>query len=165
MRYHKVLFLNLDGVLVTRRSMAIAMQQPDDGGKGLFRNSLDAECVARMNRVVAETGCDVVLSSSIRLINSLGDCQRFLRSQGCAFRLSGMTPGRFEVEGFGYSRRGHEIAKWLVEHPENKTFVIVDDDSDMVDLMDHLVQTSNPVGIQDAEADELIRRLNAGSAA
>jgi len=36
--------------------------------------------------------------------------------------------------------RGEEIQEWLDEHPEVENFIIIDDDSDMVHLKDHLVK-------------------------
>ena len=42
--------------------------------------------------------------------------------------------------------RGDEIQKYLDEHPEIENFIIFDDESDMGDLMDHLVKCNSVVG-------------------
>jgi hypothetical protein len=53
----------------------------------------------------------------------------------------GMTPsvGRY---------RGHEIDAWLQEHPDVENYVILDDDSDILDhQMSHHVHTNGELGV------------------
>jgi hypothetical protein len=47
--------------------------------------------------------------------------------------------------------RGEEIQAWLTENPDVTQFVILDDDSDMAHLIDHLVQTDHKVGLTAAD--------------
>lgn len=42
--------------------------------------------------------------------------------------------------------RGDEIQAWLDMHPETDKFIIVDDDTDMGNLKDHLLKTDSCVG-------------------
>jgi len=62
---------------------------------------------------------------------------------------------------FDNSQRGDEIEAWLNEHPEVKKFVILDDDNDMRNLMDHLIQTDfYKKGLTSELADKAIEILN-----
>jgi hypothetical protein len=55
--------------------------------------------------------------------------------------------------------RGREIDKWLKLHPEVKSFVIVDDDSDLDPLSDRHVLTSRGDGLSEGDADKAIEML------
>jgi hypothetical protein len=78
------------------------------------------------------------------------------------FFLCGVRPAYIldSTPNLGNAKRGVEIAEWLDDHPEVTHFVILDDDQDMEDLMDHLILIDPEVGLTDADADEVIKRLN-----
>ena len=59
-----------------------------------------------------------------------------------------------------WEKRGLEIQKWLDKNPGVDKFIILDDDSDMVHLMSHLLQTDGEFGLTNEIADEAIKRLN-----
>lgn len=59
-------------------------------------------------------------------------------------------------------QRGEEIQDWLDKHPEVEKFIIVDDDSDMCHLMNHLLKTDCYVGFtmrSFEEAEALYKKL------
>jgi hypothetical protein len=58
-------------------------------------------------------------------------------------------------------QRGHEIQAWLDAHPEVTTFMILDDDNDMVftPLLDSLVQTSWSLGLEPLHVDILTSKF------
>jgi len=62
-------------------------------------------------------------------------------------------------------RRGEEIKAWIDESNFSGNFVIVDDEADMGDLIDHLVRTSyngamGSTGLTVAHTKRIIARLN-----
>lgn len=108
----KVLFLDVDGVL--NSATWFASQPP------MAVTEVDATAVRRIQRIVAQTGAKVVLSSSWRHQPEL---VAQLRAAGVP--IDDMTP-RSE-------NRGDEIRAWLLGHPEVTTFAILDDDADAGD--------------------------------
>lgn len=99
---------------------------------------IDPTAVETLNAITRRWGLQVVVSSAWRV---MPDLDSLLRANGVEAEIIGGTPSRA-------GPRGVEIREWLAEHPEVKTFVIVDDDGDMGDLRDHLVQTDYRHGLQ-----------------
>lgn len=139
----KVLFLDIDGVL-NRYDMF--------EGKG-SREIISDEMVARINRVIKETGCSVVISSSWRLIMSLNELNLLLEEHGfLSEAIIDRTPH--------IDRRDNEILVWLRDHQDVTKFAVVDDEaSDLTEVKDQLVQTSFDTGILDEHTEQLIKIL------
>jgi hypothetical protein len=130
----KVIFLDFDGVLNSSRFYAV---RPSHEFK------LDRVAVSRVNELLERTGAKVVVSSVWRIGRSVEALQDVLEEYGFRGRVIGRTPQlRAAV-------RGEEIREWLTTHPniDVTSFVIIDDDADMVDLSDRLVQTTHRYGI------------------
>lgn len=138
----KVLFLDVDGVLNSYESPGY---MPIN--KNMFR---------RICKVIEETGCQIVLSSTWRkLDHSYHKISRKFSYKGIKI-LSKTTT---EHLGIG-TVRGHEIQHWLDNHPKVECYAIVDDDSDMLDhQMPYFVNTDGNVGLTDEKANELIKIL------
>jgi hypothetical protein len=139
----KVLFLDVDGVLLTRASamyFAWLQRNGPDPTKGwrlwcpIATNNL--------RRLLAdEPDLMVVLSSSWRTGRTLEECKDL-------FRENDLDPDRMIGRtGAARDKRGHEIQAWLDHHPEVTRFVIVDDDSDMEHLEAFHVKTDFAVGL------------------
>lgn len=112
----KIIFLDIDGVLVTNKSMRAARLS----ACGPFERT----AVANMNALIECTGAFVVLSSAWRTDRSL-DMRQVLRMAGAQCSIVGQTP----VLG----GRGHEIAAWLTAHARVvKSFAILDDAYDAI---------------------------------
>jgi hypothetical protein len=134
----KVIFLDIDGVLNSKQD----------------RFSWDIETdihFIRLKRIVEETKAQVVLSSSWRMGNSGRDIVH-KRLQQFGMDFIDVTPI------FSGQHRGREIADWLSRH-EVESFVILDDEGDMDELVDHLVKTDMNVGLQDNDVDKAISLL------
>ena len=147
----KVLFLDIDGVLVNKRSLAERNQ--------MGRSVADPACIASLNRIVEATGCKVVLSSSWRFCG-LQEMNRILEFWGCKFQLHGMTPDLTRKQDTLYVGvpRGREIEEWL-RTSQVDSFVILDDDADMEPLAPHLVRTVFEHGLTNELADAAIALL------
>lgn len=149
----KIVFLDLDGVL---NSIAwYARRGPHAPEQDYFAYAIDPACMARLNRLCAQTGARIVFSSTWRKGVSLPRLQTAFAGVGCAARIIGKTP---ELHG---ETRGTEIAAWLTIHRAGRdtTFVILDDDADMGLLSVRLIQTDRATGLTDADVDRAIALL------
>ncbi len=147
----KILFLDIDGVLNFRMFFK---NSPFPGFLDFER--VDPSLIAILNKVIEQTQAKVVISSSWRLDHSIEELQSFLSNFGFIGEIIDRTPA-FTFKG---KRRGDEINFWLNNNEPVESFVIIDDSSDMTNLMDHLVQTSFETGITEENAQEAIRILN-----
>ncbi len=135
----KVLFLDIDGVVNSRRSSMRA-------GRIV---GIDPDLADRVRRIIAETGCEVVLSSTWRLWEeNVAEVRAEVTPE-----LYGLTPS------IPWSPRGDEVAQWLADHPEVTRYAIVDDNDDFAPDQP-LFRTSWEVGITDEVADAVIAYLN-----
>lgn len=144
--FNKVLFLDCDGVL---NKIGTKIKQPN----GVY--GVEPRMAAQLKRIVDQTNCDIVLSSSWRKHN---DCVEYLFSAidpSVRRAVIGKTP---VLEGDVV--RGDEIQRWIDLNGGVKNFVILDDDADMGHLMPQLVQTDTFVGLTPELADKCIERLN-----
>lgn len=141
----KVIFLDVDGVLIT--------------GK-LGWNKPDPECVSALNRLIEKTGAHIVVSSCWRIGREVIELRELLASWGVIGKVIDRTK-EFQEQ------RGYEIGDWLMERDKHRGdvegFVILDDDADMAGLKNKLVQTDFRTGLQDihiTKATEILGRLN-----
>jgi uncharacterized protein YaaR (DUF327 family) len=132
----KIIFLDIDGVLNNYNTLG-------------ERLSWESDSVKILNRIIKETGAEIVLSSTWRKLKSY----RNIIKNDMKINYIGKTPSL-------YKKRGIEIQTWLDENPGVEKFVILDDDSDMEHLMPHLLQTDGEFGLTNEIADEAIKRLN-----
>lgn len=171
----KIVFLDIDGVLnhaATRHAVSPTETEP-------LPIPIAPECMTRLNRLVAETGAKVVISSSWRKFARWQDLGPALVRHGLVADVIGETPDLVndpvwldawrtrDGAPFTYERleRGWEIAEWLAAHPEVTAFVILDDCSDMDVLKPWLVLTHPCDGLDDPDVERakwLLERSAAG---
>ncbi len=166
----RVIFLDIDGVLNhpgTYGPDAPWKQEPKDGP---LRVPVAPECMERLNRLVRESGANIVISSSWRLFARYQDLGPALARYGLVADVIGETPDLVndpvwldkwrtrEGAPFAYERieRGMEITEWLAAHPEVEEFVILDDCSDMHKLKPWLVHTDPIVGLDDPDVERAL---------
>lgn len=131
-----VLFLDIDGVL----NSAAWMEHGTMHGHNL--GAIDPAACALLDTVLVATGAVIVLSSSWRIVVDPPKMQTFLHVRGC--------PSAQVIDRTGgYSGpRGSQIQRWLDGHPDRKRFAILDDSSDMEQLLPRLIQTSWARGLE-----------------
>src|SRR5206468_12444770 len=95
-------------------------------------------CMRGLNTIVAQTGAQIVITSTWRYGKTIPELRQALAEHGFAGRVIGTTPR--DMPG---TDRGEQIAAWLAEHPVD-SYVIIDDHRDVGPLIGHLVQT-NPL--------------------
>lgn len=119
----KVIFLDIDGVLVTRNSIKYQyLNFPDETN---IRFSKKA--VKNLNKLIRLTEAKIVISSTWRLFHSLEKLQNIFEEQ----KIKGKIISTTSVEKATIEEdipRGQKIADWLEQNPEVKQYVIIDDD-------------------------------------
>jgi len=150
----KLVFCDIDGVLNSR--VFLAGLRPPPGlvadGPEWWAEMLDREAVGRLNRLLAETGASVVVSSSWRLGSTAEALQTILDLGGFEGAVVGVTPHLSEQP------RGEEIQRYLASHPA-EAFVILDDEDDMGELLSSLVRTSFDTGLLDEHVERAKKAL------
>lgn len=132
---NKYLFLDVDGVLNSVSWYREEWNKYHSYPHGDF----DPKCVEIVNRIVEETGCKVVVSSSWRTESNL---QSIFDKAGLKFKIHSITP-------FG-SHRGCEIQEWLDSQTEPYVYAILDDDRDMLSHQrKYFIKTNTVIGITD----------------
>lgn len=148
MRQHlKILFLDIDGVCNHQKTRE---RQGDTSFIGI--NPVMAD---RVRRIVAETNCRVVLSSSWRLFP---DSKAWVEKMVCELFDVTCDLNRGAVWGMVY--RGFEVKEWLERHPGAKRYAILDDSDDFL-WGQHLFRTTWQEGLTDEITDNVIAHLNA----
>ena len=101
----KVIFLDIDGVVNNKRTK--------ENFQGFM--TVDPAMAAVVQRIVRNTGCEIVLLSSWRLFQNGRDK---VERKICKF--ADITP-------ILHAPRGYEIKVWLTRHPEIEHYAILDD--------------------------------------
>lgn len=151
----KVIFLDIDGVLNSRAYIQQVGDLFDDP-----KHQIDPLAVTRLNFLTKTTGAKIVVSSTWRLAfykepNGLVLLQECMSGYGITGEVIGMTGN----DAWGTDRRGQEIQDYLWNHPEIEKFVIIDDDSDMGNLLPYLIQTTFDEGLQNDHVDQAVAVL------
>lgn len=152
----KIIFLDIDGVLMTERAQKFSnachklqswlYQRAGNDPvqlEGWQWELLDPECTDRLNLLIMDTGAKLVLSSSWRHQLQLGE-PVFEHIQACGVigEFIGYTPYKLLPTG-PYPRRGSRweyIQEWLVNfYGKVDEFVILDDITNMGPYQDKLV--------------------------
>lgn len=166
----KVVFLDIDGVLNTLRSMTAQKKS----------RPFDREAVAALNRLLRETGARIVVSSTWRIgpLVQRGEAAAVAQMDEI-LTLEGMPPGlvvgvtpdgaqpipgqpEHSVGGriwYHAVPRRDEIARWRAAHPEVTAWVALDDDGDAGP--ENLIHCDDCVGLTEADADAAIAILEA----
>lgn len=157
-----IIFLDFDGVIVTRESSKLGHYT--DG----MHRQIDDVRVRRLSGICEATGAVVVISSTWRL-GRYGDVlSRWLRAKGLAAEVIGSTPQIHATESgsgaYFTSPRGAEILAWLWSAARSgrdvSRYVILDDESDAgFGHTGRFVRCGLDEGLTEAAADEAIRIL------
>lgn len=150
----QVIFLDIDGVLYTKRSglaFAQAIEQrratPCDDERV---KAFDVEAVKNLGELVYLTGARLVVSSTWRLRADLHALRDLFRNLPFAHAL-------LDTTGTQRKTRAEEILAWLLSHPGITSFAIIDDMLDGLDVTfpDHFVKCEAGRGFGDRAAFDL----------
>lgn len=145
-RHVPILFLDIDGVCNNQKTR-------ERQGKTKFIG-IKPELAERVRRIIAETGCKVVLSSSWRLFP---DSKKWAEENVCEF--FDVTPDLQRGSIWGMVYRGFEIKQWVDAHPGVNRYAILDDSHDFL-WGQPLFRTTWAEGLTDEIADQVIAHLN-----
>ena len=157
----KVLFLDIDGVLnsevfYTKKSQWERYKRAEDSGYTRDERralaNIDKRAVSLLNYIVENTDAEIVISSTWRSDFNLPYIMRFV---GLKRPYYGITP-------YDKSRhRGTEIQTWLDDYGNNVKYVILDDDSDMLERqLPYFIKVDPYYGLTKEIADKVIEILN-----
>lgn len=166
---NKIIFLDIDGVLVNRNSLKADHEYAKTHGGhrpmekfSAHYNSFDSECVQRLNQITDVTGAVFVISSTWRMGRTVSELRDILSSRGVAGKVLDKTTTK-DYNGYKELTRGDQIEEFIKSYsavrPIDK-FIIIDDDSDMSNLMDRLVQTNFEDGLRDEDVKKAISMLS-----
>lgn len=154
----KYLFLDIDGVLNHDKWYdSKRMKELSPTFIRWEQECFDPECVQRVNRILKETGAELVVSSSWRGDPELSE---IFESVGLPTDYS-VTPIVDIANWVYYEHRGEEIKAFIQVFPcEN--YVILDDDTDFTEeqLKNHFVHCSNKDGLTEEKTNQAIKILN-----
>jgi hypothetical protein len=178
----KVIFLDMDGVLNSEEFLRRRDKEPNCAADR-WENNIDPAGVSRLNRIIAETGAKVVISSTWRKVLDYQEMERLLKLYGFVGEVVGQTPDFSKRHWYGTGvghcyERGHEIREWLREqmlgvHMRSASFVpthtcgsehveqyvILDDSSDMATVKHRHIWCDPAVGLDDEGAERAIQML------
>jgi hypothetical protein len=162
----RIVFLDIDGVLNSvdwfkRRDPAVRKER-DGSDESYAMCQIDDLAIGQLNRLVAETGAKMVISSTWRKYWSQEAILGMLRLRGFTGEVIGMTLDLWsrkmeEVAVWREVGRGLEIQAWMEDHPGTESFVILDDDSDMGLLRPRLTHVANESGLCASHVEEAVR--------
>lgn len=135
----KILFLDIDGVCncVSTRGIEVHMFP------------IDPAMAARVAKIIANTECEVVLSSSWRFSK---EGVQAVKDRICPL---------LDVTGDERRIRGFEITEWLEKHPEVTRYAILDDNFDAGFLhKGNFFKTTWEKGLTDRITNRVITHLN-----
>lgn len=139
----RVIFLDIDGVL--NRIGTLQENRTVGTWEGFI--GMEPDLVERFNKLVEETGAEVVLSSTWRLHT---DWRNTMIGNGLTCRFIDRTPRHT-----GYPR-GREIHAWLKNNRDVTQYAIIDDDNDMLALQkSHFFQTNYREGLTEEIANAI----------
>jgi hypothetical protein len=151
----KVIFLDIDGVLVTGRSI----RHFDSLGVRLSHKRMDPRCIKLLDDLVEETGAKIVFSTSWRQGRKPRQLADMLYSNGswqASKAVIGETPWIPEND----LTRAEEIEAWIEDQGFSGSFVILDD-IDLSDAFgDSFVKTEFDTGLTDKITNKAIEVLN-----
>ena len=156
----KVIFLDIDGVL---NSEDLAQRRVEERKKeynaGLY-TFIDEKAVKIVTDICEKYNVGLVISSSWRSTTVEQTKRDF--SDPCYALLHPIIPyicGCTPKLGFSIDR-GFEIEKYLMDNPDIKEYVILDDDSDMLECQENnFIQTSWLHGLTEEHVPEIKRIL------
>jgi hypothetical protein len=146
-----LIFLDIDGVLNTSASLAEGIHICPDK-------------VILIRNLCIELDCQIVISSSWRVIHPLAEIKELLYRTGfyCRTRIIDGTPiiRRHDPDFIGFDR-GYEVEKWLCSKGNEYNYVIIDDIDEFLPYQkSRFVKTNEHTGITSDDIFKIKQILN-----
>jgi hypothetical protein len=167
----KLIFLDFDGVLNSRRFLRSDYFKKSIEGLTdaqlyilKYEYMLDPEAIKLVNGLVSKSGAEVVASTSHRNRYTIDEMNAMLKGRGATFEIIAKTPRGMPKKFSQMVDRGDEIQEYLdlvKEAGETvESFVILDDNNNMVHLTKFLVLTRDMIGITQQDTEDALKILN-----
>jgi len=150
----KVIFLDIDGVLNSEQFYIDRDHSPKAKKMWTKTSHIDAKAVDILNQITNKTDAKIVVSSAWRVGRTTEELQILLKSVG----VTGEVIDRTKATSFD-GIRGEEIQEWISRN-KCDSFVILDDESDMGDLMHRLIKTDWKIGLLPEHVQQVIELFN-----
>lgn len=149
-----ILFLDIDGVL---NSMNYAETQYLAGNRSSTWG-IDPAAVEHLNEIVERSNCQIVISSSWRVLHTMVEIKEYLHKAGFAHvnDVIDYTPQ------MSSRIRGEEVKKWIDDNSFEGAYCILDDNADFFPNQP-LVRTFTRVGLCHYHIDICVERLLHGT--
>lgn len=157
----RFLFLDIDGVL-NSRDWDRFYQDNDFKYNSDVDPDIDFRAVERINKLIEETGCEIILSSSWRFF--LKETKNRLTNSGLRYEIKDIIKGMESVydddwPDVKHPTRGDLIADYVNENP-CESYVILDDIDEMTEEQKpFFIKTKNNYGFTDKDLDQAINIL------
>lgn len=139
----RVIFLDIDGVLNSEDLAHKRIKQKIKEYENGVYNFIDDDMVKMLADLCEKYKIFIIISSSWRK-NTSAETKEFFKRDDMK-KLHPLVPyiwGSTPKLGFEIDR-GFEIEKYLMDNPDIKEYVILDDDNDMLECQEeHFIQTS-----------------------
>lgn len=161
----KIIFLDIDGVLNTHNNIEKQIRENNNQPFPGMDLNFCPIALNNLKEIVKQTGAKIVISSTWRGSKSMPYSSPYRKHwQAILNNLSTVGIHREIIDVTpsirGNVTRGQEISLWLEQRNDIDKFVIIDDDLDMDNLIDHLAQCNTLDGITDEVRDRAIGILN-----
>lgn len=148
-----IIFLDVDGVLNSVGNLISTYNETHKPYSG-HDYPFDVKCLTNLQKLVLLTKSKIVITSSWRK-----------DGEGRKKLLNILREYNLDKEVIGYtpvlkSSRGLEIKSYLESLDMQPNFVIIDDDSDVDELIGFLIQTNIQTGLTEQNVLEAIDKLN-----
>lgn len=148
-----IIFLDIDGVLNNINNLIRISKKTHKSYSGC-EYPFDEENLSNLKHLVDITNSKIVITSSWRKHdNHLKVLFNKFKEYNLDKEIIGYTP-------ILNTKRGIEIKEYLKRNNISCNFIILDDDRDMEDLLDHLILTSTYEGLTKEKTEEAIIRLS-----
>lgn len=152
-----LIFLDVDGVINSSNNLIRISKQTHRSYSG-YSYPFDDNCLENLKELVMATNSYLVISSTWRA--SKEGMEKLLEALK-RYDLDRLVIGCTTPLGL---TRGAEIKKFLLDtnFTQKPHFVILDDDTDMEDLLPYLVKTDTRVGLTKKNVQQAIEKLAKG---
>ena len=147
-----IIFLDIDGVLNSHRKLKEVYERTHKPHSG-YNYPFDEICLSNLKVLVELTNSKLVITSSWRK-----------DKKGIYKIIEALKEYELDQHIIGYTPilnkpRGIEIQEYLNQLDYNSNFIILDDDTDMDNLIDYLIKTNIKVGLTKENVEEAILKL------
>ena len=156
-----VIFLDIDGVMNNVYSSVKSRNSPEFeiiDSNGVVTKVRDNLCwlgFRVLNQIIDKTKAKVVLSSTWRKFYTKNEMNQIFKHYKFKGELIDYTP---VMSG---EKRGTEIQKWIDDcELDIESFIIIDDDTDMLHLRNRLIKTDAHFGLNHTHEDEAVALMN-----